>query len=101
MERQEVEQLLTKIKPGSKLKLTYKKDKDSARATLYLIGMVNVGIIKFENGVEEGNVWATGTFGYWGEHDNRVIKIITTEKFDSQGFIDRTYWPLEKLEIVA
>ena len=99
MERQEVERLVAKIKPGSKLKLTYKKD--TGRATLYLIGMANAGIIKFEDEMEKAFAWAVGESGKWGNLNDRVVMVTTTKKFNSQWFIDRTHWPLEKLEIVA
>lgn len=98
MRRQEVEQILADIQVGTRLRLTYKED--CTQDPFYLLGMVRAGIIQFENPMNEALIWAVHESGDWSRPDNRVIEVVTTEKFDLGWFVDRTHWPLESMEII-
>ena len=46
-------------------------------------------------------IMAVNQSGDWSHPNNRVIEVVTTKRFNLEWFVDRTYWPLESLEIVT
>ena len=98
MKKEEVADIVAGVPIGTKLELLYGERFISD--PVYLLGMVNEGIILFDDPDQSIFIYAVFVSGYWSDPRNKRIVVITTSDFDEEWFVDRTAHALEALRIV-
>ena len=99
MKAVDVEQMISNVPVGTKLKLSFKPENDVSAEIYYLLGMARAGAVDISHS-DKLFLLAVAESKNWGASNDRSVVVTTTLTFDIEWFVDRMARPLEKLEIL-
>jgi len=98
LDRTTVKSHLSSLNPGTKLRLTFKKN--GTIGTTYLLHMIRAKIVAVDQPMDEAVLWAVSGNQKWDGDRNRIVTISLTETFTPDWFMERIYRELEGLDII-